>query len=261
VNANSPLGFPDAVSRVLTKQPYPFLFVSISGAHLYGFASPDSDYDLRGAYILPVQDVVGLDVGAETITWSPIHDGVTVDVETHDIKKFVTLLLKKNGTVLEQLYSPLMVQTTPDHDELKTIAQGCITRHHIYHYTGFAATQWRLFEQSYPRPVKSLLYVYRVLLTGIHLMRSGMVEANLVTLNQEFHLPYIADLIALKVEGGEHTTLMDESMTFHREEYHRLQRLLDDASHASTLPETPTTKAALHDLLVRVRVKTLDRNL
>ena len=33
---------------------------------------------------------------------------------------------------------------------------------------------------------KTLLYVYRVLLTGIHLMRTGRIEANLVTLNQEF---------------------------------------------------------------------------
>lgn len=30
------------------QQPYPLLFVTISGAHLYGFPSPDSDYDLRG---------------------------------------------------------------------------------------------------------------------------------------------------------------------------------------------------------------------
>ena len=40
-----------------------------------------------------------------------------------------------------------------------------------------------------PPRVKPLLYVYRVLLTGIHLMRTGEVEANLVTLNEEFRLP------------------------------------------------------------------------
>ena len=37
--------------------------------------------------------------------------------------------------------------------------------------------------------IKPLLYVYRVLLTGIHLMRTGKVEANLVVLNDEFRLP------------------------------------------------------------------------
>ena len=38
--------------------PYPLLFATISGAHLYGFPSPDSDYDLRGVHVLPVREVV-----------------------------------------------------------------------------------------------------------------------------------------------------------------------------------------------------------
>src|SRR6185436_6782122 len=109
--------------------------------------------------------------------------------------------LKKNGYVLEQLLSPLVVQTTPEHEELKTIAQGCVTRHHAHHYFGFAETQWKLFLKESPRRVKPLLYVYRVLLTGIHLMRTGVIEANLVTLNQEFKLPYIPELIARKLAG------------------------------------------------------------
>jgi hypothetical protein len=46
-----------------------------------------------------------------------------------------------------------------------------------------------------------LLYVYRVLLTGIHLMRTGGVNANLVELNQEARPPHIADLIARKQSG------------------------------------------------------------
>lgn len=43
--------------------------------------------------------------------------------------------------------------------------------------------------------VKRLLDVYRVLLTGIHLMRAGIVKANLAVLNDEFRLPYIWELI------------------------------------------------------------------
>ena len=35
--------------RIVAAQPYPLLFATISGAHLYGFPSPDSDFDLRGA--------------------------------------------------------------------------------------------------------------------------------------------------------------------------------------------------------------------
>jgi predicted nucleotidyltransferase len=88
-------------------------------------------------------------------------------IVSHDVKKFMHLLLKKNGYVLEQLYSPLIVHTTPEHAELKSIAHGCITRHHSHHYFGFAETQWKLLLKESPRRVKPLLYVYRVLLTGI----------------------------------------------------------------------------------------------
>jgi predicted nucleotidyltransferase len=243
----------------VTAQPYPLLFVTISGAHLYGFPSPDSDYDLRGVHILPTAEVVGLDLGPETIEVSEIRDGVEVDLVTHDLRKYFTLVLKKNGYVLEQIFSPLVVHTTPEHDELRSIAHQCITRHHSHHYLGFAETQWRLFHKERPRRVKPLLYVYRVLLTGIHLMRTGEVEANLLTLNEVFKLPQIGELVARKLAGPEQATLPDADLPFHQHEYHRLRGELEAAHEASKLPETPSGKAALNDLLVRLRLRTLKR--
>src|SRR5438552_1803960 len=189
--------------RQVELHPYPLLFATISGAHLYGFPSPDSDFDLRGVYLLPLEDVVGLKTGQETVEKSGIHDGLEIDLVTHDARKFFGLLLKKNGYVLEQVLSPLVVHSTPEHSELKEIAKDCITRHHAHHYLGFAETQWKLFQKEDPPRVKPLLYVYRVLLTGIHLMRTGEVQANLVRLNEAEGLAYLNDLIWRKVGGGE----------------------------------------------------------
>src|SRR5436190_19042999 len=101
--------------RQVEQHPYPLLFATISGAHLYGFPSPDSDYDLRGVHLLPLREVVGLDAGPDTIEVSRQEDGLDLDLVTHDAKKFFGLLLKKNGYVLEQLYSPLTVHTTAEH--------------------------------------------------------------------------------------------------------------------------------------------------
>lgn len=238
----------------INRQPYPLLFTTISGAHLYGFPSPDSDYDLRGIHILPVAEVVKLDPGRETIEVSEVREGLQIDLVSHDAKKFFLLLLKKNGYVLEQLYSPLIVYTTPEHEELKAIATQCITRHHSYHYFGFAQTQWKFFEKEQPHRVKPLLYVYRVLLTGIHLMQTGIVEANLIRLNQEFNLAYIPDLIAQKLAGAEKSLLTDADVAFHQGEYNRLQTQLEEAYQASILPEAPSAKDALNDLLVRLRL-------
>ncbi|OUL37453.1 nucleotidyltransferase [Nostoc sp. T09] len=241
------MDLPAAINTIIQQQPYPLLFTSISGSHLYGFPSIDSDYDLRGVHILPIEKVIGLNTGSETIEISKVRDSVQIDLVTHD--------LKKNGYVLEQLYSPLILHNLPEYEELKFIAKDCITRHHSYHYFGFAATQWKLIEKEQLHRVKPLLYVYRVLLTGIYLMQTGIVEANLIKLNEVFNLPYISDLISQKLAGGEHSYLSDVDIAFHQKEYQRLRDRLQDSYVASRLPEVPVAKAALHDLLLRLRIR------
>ncbi|MHB0955011.1 MAG: nucleotidyltransferase domain-containing protein [Pirellulaceae bacterium] len=241
--------------KQVSQHPYPLLFVTISGAHLYGFPSPDSDYDLRGAHLLPLEEIVGLKTNHETVERSGIHDGLEIDLVTHDVKKFFGLMLKKDGYVLEQLLSPIVVHTTPEHEELKSIATDCLTKHHAHHYRGFAATQWKMFEKEIPPRVKPLLYVYRVLLTGIHLMRTGEVEANLIRLNESFQLTYIGDLIERKITGTEKGTLEQADLEFHRREYERLLGELDLACDGSRLPEQARGAEALNDLLIRVRMR------
>ena len=245
--------FSNLLADVIESQPYPLLFITISGAHLYGFASADSDYDLRGVHVLPIRKVIGLYSLTETIELSEIEAGLEIDLVTHDLKKFFTLLLKKNGYVLEQLYSPLIIKTTPEHRRLKEIATNCITRHHYHHYRGFAKNQWDLFVKENAYRIKPLLYIYRVLLTGIYLMNTGKIEANLVNLNQEFNLPHIADLIEQKKTESEKTVLKEANLEFHQREYERLQEELEAAFNNSDLPDNPSAKPELNSLLVEIR--------
>jgi uncharacterized protein len=235
--------------------PYPLVFATISGAHLYGFPSPDSDFDLRGTHVLPLKTVISLDEGEQTVEKEGIYDGLEIDLVTHDVAKFIGLMLKRNGYVLEQLLSPLIVYTTPEHEELKTIAANCITRHHAHHYLGFAATQWKLFEKESPPRVKPLLYTFRVLLTGIHLMKTGEVQANLCILNESAKLNYLHELIHQKQTGAEKGVLDSADLEFYRGEYERLTKELEQSHEASRLPEMPTARAALSDLLVRLRLR------
>jgi predicted nucleotidyltransferase len=248
LNLNLPL-----CRQLASEHAYPLLFATISGAHLYGFASPDSDYDLRGCHILPAREVLGLHAPKETIEKAGIRDGVEIDLVTHDAAKFFRLLLKKNGYVLEQLLSPLIVQTSPEHQELVALAPRCITKYHAYHYLGFADTQWGLFAKESPPRVKPLLYVYRVLLTGIHLMRTGIIEPNLPRLNEEYKLPYIGELIRAKTGGREKGTLDQADLAFLRAEYERLVARLEEEHQKSTLPEQNSAMSELSDLLVRLR--------
>ncbi len=88
MNVGRTMDAQERLRREVAGHPYPLVFATISGAHLYGFPSPDSDYDLRGCHVLPVREVVGLDVGRETIESSKDEDGLELDLVTHDARKF-----------------------------------------------------------------------------------------------------------------------------------------------------------------------------
>jgi predicted nucleotidyltransferase len=245
----------EKLKKIASEHPFPLVFATVSGAHLYGFPSGDSDYDLRGVHVLPLRDVVGLDSGRETIQAEEIRENLELDLVTHDAKKFFGLMLKKNGYVLEQLYSPLIVETSPEHDELKSIGRRCLTKNHAHHYFGFAKTEWKLFEKETPHKVKPLLYIFRVLLTGINLMQTGEIEANLINLNEKYNLKYLPELIERKIRGKEKEPLPEADLDFFRREYERLVSELEKEQQRSSLPEISNAKNDLNDLLVRLRLK------
>ncbi|MGW0680809.1 nucleotidyltransferase domain-containing protein [Streptomyces sp. NPDC002767] len=239
------------LSAVVAEQPDPVLFATVSGAHLYGFPSRDSDVDLRGVHLLPAAELVGLREPEETRSRMWDRDGVEMDLVTHDLRKFVRLMLRRNGYVLEQLLSPLVVRTGEAHRELVSLAPGVLTRHHAHHYRGFATTQWRLFGKT--GELKPLLYTFRVLLTGVHLMRSGEVQADLRALAEEAGAPsYLPDLMAAKAEREHGAAEVDHARV--ADDVERLHALLDAAQQASALPDTPSVHDALHAFVVRVRL-------
>jgi hypothetical protein len=244
--ANLPAWLPE----IPGEQPYPLVFATVSGAHLYGFPSADSDVDLRGVHVLPLREVVGLRTGPATLDRTWTRDRVEVDLVTHDLAKFCGLLLNRNGYVLEQLLSPLVVSSSALHEELTALAPGCLTRHHAHHYLGFARTQWRLFEKN--GELKPLLYTFRVLATGIHLMRTGELDADLTHLFG--YVPaYVPDLVAAK-RDAEHGRA--PAITAAGDDVASLTATLEAARDSSPLPEAATVRDAMHDLVVRARLAT-----
>ena len=244
---------PPVAAEAVAGLPYPAVFATISGSHLYGFASTDSDLDIRAVHRLPLEEVVGLRTGPETLQSSRTRDGVELDVVSQELAKFCRLLLRPNGHILEQVLSPLVVTTTDLHAELVALAPGCVTRFHSHHYQGFAKGQWQLFERE--GRVKPALYTLRVLLTGIHLMRTGELECDLRTLFPGMGLPYVPDLIERKA-SGEHVLLPPDSGLRRQLEtdVRRLQATLEQARDETSLPDRPTSGEALHHLVVRARL-------
>ncbi|MFC0039810.1 DNA polymerase beta superfamily protein [Actinomadura rayongensis] len=245
-----PSGLADALTGA---HPYPRAFVTVSGAHLYGFPSRDSDVDLRGMHLLPLADVVGLAEPPETFTRMWDHDGVEADVVTHDLAKFCRLLLRRSGDVLEQLASPLVVASSPLHEELLGHLPGIVTTRFAHHYLGFGRGRWRAFEET--GRLKPLLYAFRALATGVHLMRTGEVEADLTRLAPEYGPAYLTELIAAKREAELGTLPADApSRARLAADVAALADRLEDERDGSPLPDEPPARPDLHAFVVRIRL-------
>jgi predicted nucleotidyltransferase len=228
------------------------LFVTISGAHLYGFASPDSDFDIRGAHLQPLPRLFSLSPPRDTLELSGAEGGRDIDFVSHEAAKFFRLMLGRNGYVLEQVFSPLVVIGGPRLEELREIAAGCITKGLHHHYRGFYETQIGMHERESPKKAKTLLYVYRVLLTGIHVLRHGRIESNLGKLLEGNELA--AELGELmRAKSRERATLSPAQILPHRERIENLRAELDEALVDSPLPDVPGASADLDAFLYRLR--------
>ena len=212
------------------------LFWTVSGAHLYGFPSADSDVDVRGMYLAPLASVVGLRRPVETHEPKGVFAGLEVEAVAHEAAKYLRLLAKDNGYVLEQVFSPLVAFGDDFLARLRPVAARCVTRGCYRHYRGFLQTQLRLLDKQAEVKAKTLLYAYRVVLTGVHLLETGEVQAHLPTLNERFGLGFIAELIRKKA-SAEFGTLPGEDVAFHRAELARWEERLTAAAERSTLPE------------------------
>jgi predicted nucleotidyltransferase len=243
----------EALRRYATENIPGLLFVTVSGAHLYGFPSPDSDVDLRGTYAAPLELILSLNKPKETReTEGLLEDAQEVELVGHEIEKYLRLLAKPNGYVLEQILSPLVILTSAAHEELKALAQASLSRRLYHHYAGFARGQWREYQKpDAAKTVKRLLYLHRVLMTGIVLLNEGIVEANLERLNVRFGL----DLTALIAAKTREMTLVVGSTRPHEDAVTRLFARLDEAFVNSPLPEDVPNRDALSDFLVRTRLE------
>lgn len=243
----------ERLKQELERQPFRPLFATLSGAHLYGFESPDSDLDLRGAFVLGADQLIGLKSPPETVSRSYLEQGLDMDLVCHDIAKYCRLILKRSGEILEQLYSPLVVWPDPALDELRELARPYILRDTYYHYRGFLGNQLRFIDRP-DSTVKEMLYGYRVALTGIHLLASGQVLSHLPSLLELHPQEGVGELLTLKRSQREKTPLPEPLRQRHRDRLTELEGELKHAFETSSLPTQAPTVDALHDFVVAVRI-------
>ena len=99
----------DKLHEIEEKEHVKVLHAVESGSRAWGFASPDSDYDVRFIYMRSTEDYLRLDECRDVIEWQ--LDEV-LDINGWDLKKTLMQFKKGNATLFEWANSPIVYYTT-----------------------------------------------------------------------------------------------------------------------------------------------------
>ena len=177
-----------------------------SGSRAWGFASPDSDYDVRFIYVRPIEYYLRLDKTRDVIEWQ-LDD--TLDINGWDLQKALRLLHSSNPTLFEWNNSPIVYKTTPEWAEISAIIGHFFQKKAgLYHYLSTAKKNYREYLKGDMVKPKKYFYVLRPILacpwilekqTPPPMLFSELADACL----DEDLVPAVSDLLRLKMETPE----------------------------------------------------------
>jgi len=91
------------LNDIAKKENFKILYACESGSRIWGFESPDSDYDVRFVYVMPFESYLTVGLNAPDTYKATIDDK---DIVGWDFKKTLNLFLSWNPSLLEWLTSP-----------------------------------------------------------------------------------------------------------------------------------------------------------
>ena len=224
--------------------------VYLSGAHAYGFPSPDSDLDLKAIHILPTRSLLGFEQPALTFDRAEVIEGVEIDYTSNELASVLSGILQGNGNFIERVLGRTLYKTSTLHAELQPLVRRALSRRIHKHYRGFAGSQLRFLERD--PIVKKVLYVLRTALTGTYLLRTGEVETDVTRLIDQFGFSDARALVEKK-RAGERAVADPALLDVWRPRLAAAMKGLDDALARSALPEEPVNAAELESWLVDTR--------
>ncbi len=215
------------------------LVVALTGAHAFGFASPDSDLDLKAIHVAPTRHFLGLHGVTPTFDRMEVLEGVEIDYTSNELGMALAALLRGNGNFLERVLGP---HTLLDGDALPglvDLARRAVSQRIHRHYHGFATGQLREFEKPEGGTAKKALYVLRTTLTGAHGLRTGEIDPDLTHHLAANGFDDTEELLAVK-RSGERAPLPAEMRARWQVRLKDAFAVLDAALKASPLPPEPS---------------------
>lgn len=192
--------------QIEEKEHVKILLAVESGSRAWGFASPDSDYDVRFIYVRTRGDYLRLDPLRDVIE-QPIND--LLDINGWDLKKALRLMYKSNPTLFEWLKSPIVYMETEFANEMRSVMCDYFSvKHSLYHYISMAEGNYKKYLRTEMVKAKKYFYVLRPLLAGQWILETGSPPPMLFSELMEAGLPdelrtEVEDLLEIKVYAPE----------------------------------------------------------
>lgn len=177
-----------------------------SGSRAWGFASPDSDYDVRFIYGRPKEFYLRLDKTRDVIEWQ-LDD--TLDINGWDVQKALTLLHNSNPTLFEWNSSPIVYRTTEEWQKIAAVINRYfVAKSGFYHYLSTAKSNYREYLKGETVRLKKYFYVLRPLLACKWILAEGTPPPMLFTALMDKYLdeelkPDVERLLELKINTPE----------------------------------------------------------
>ena len=194
------------LKEIEEKENIKIMFAVESGSRAWGFASNDSDYDVRFVYIRPLKDYLHLEKTNDMINWQ-LDD--IFDINGWDLMKALQLLHDSNPTIFEWLSSPITYQSSDAFEQLKTISKDYYSKKKsLYHYWHIANNNYQAYLQDDIIRIKKYFYVIRPLLAAKWIIdkksQPSMLFSELVNAELPKELePIINDLLEKKAKSSE----------------------------------------------------------
>lgn len=239
------------VTEIEEKEAVTILLAVESGSRAWGFASPDSDYDVRFIYVRNQKEYLKLNEGKDVIEWQ-LDD--VLDVNGWDLKKALMQFHRSNATLFEWSNSPIVYKKSTLWEEIYERAKIYFSRKAaIYHYYGTARSTLNGYLLEEQVKYKKYFYSLRPLLACQYIeqynsvppvlfddllqmdlpkgLRQGideLLEVKKVTDEKEVnpHIPVIIDFI--KTEMERQKQLVEVMEDDRRKEWDTLNQLFLD---------------------------------
>ena len=132
------------VKEIEEREHIKVLHVVESGSRAWGFASPDSDYDVRFIYVRDEDFYLSLRKTEDYIDWE-LND--VLDINGWDLKKVLQHFHRSNATMFEWSNSPVVYYTTEEWQHLydRVACQYFSCKSALYHYYGTASKNYHTY--------------------------------------------------------------------------------------------------------------------